>query len=71
MQQRKGNPATLAARGVPVADLAGASIIPESINDRPLTQERAKQLARAVFSTPPAGMVAVTGNNGLPYWVLA
>ena len=49
MPHYMGNPATLAACGVPVTDLAGASITPENIPSRPLTQAEAWHWARAVF----------------------
>ncbi|MCK1595491.1 hypothetical protein [Bradyrhizobium sp. 164] len=59
MQIPKGNPATLAARGVQIDDLAGASITSESIADLPPIQadpvaERAfaYQLAAIVFGKP-------------------
>jgi hypothetical protein len=44
---------------------------PEHTHARTLSQAAAKQLARVVFSSPPPGIVAAIGNNGLPYWRVA
>jgi hypothetical protein len=59
MQSHKANPATLAARGVQIVDLAGASITseliasPPPIQADPITERRfANALAARVFGAP-------------------
>lgn len=57
MQPHNGNPATLAACGAPVTDLAGASIDPESKS--PLANLQARKLTRrCAISLAMAAIVA-------------